>query len=56
MTFGELHSLEIAGVYLAKSRQINQINDDDGVFANNRDILSYLSERMLMVAEVKSVL
>ena len=47
MTFGELHSLEIAGVYLAKSRQINQINDD-GVFANNRDILSYLSERMLM--------
>ena len=55
MTFGELHSLEIAEEYLAKSRQINQINDD-GVFANNRDTLGYLSERMLMVAEVKSVL
>ena len=47
MTFGELHSPEIAEVYLAKSRQINQINYD-GVFANKGDILSYLSERMLM--------
>ena len=50
-----MHSPEIAGVYLAKSRQINLIYDD-GVFANNRDTLGYLSERMLMVAEVKSVL